>query len=206
MELSDSEPYEPSLHVTVTIATSSAPWGEPMTAWITQFDSPPDDRAALAEATRSLVSGEGHVSHTFRYEGGQTSWGGFGEEFYNLYLLVAEHAIDLGFGALVGVLFKSLKDRFGRANQEAEQRPLTRPEAVMRARMLVVSSFEPAASVRKSVDPESLQLVSDEHDLESGQWTIVFRAPEGSTYEVTLGLSEGLPTTARIRRSYRAEQ
>ncbi|WP_406041737.1 hypothetical protein OG799_35240 [Micromonospora sp. NBC_00898] len=182
----------------MTVATTGAPGGEPDSAWIVDLAVPPDQREALTTRVRSLLEGQGYRPHVFRYEGGQTSWGAAGEEFYNLFLYVSSHATDAALGAAVGQLFVSLKQRW--QNGDASDRPLEREEAVMRGRIVLAASLKLSDRRGRPVDMDELNLLSEQHDLETGRWVLLYEDPYKARYEVELGTRENLPYTYRVRR------
>ncbi|GII68253.1 hypothetical protein Sme01_07290 [Sphaerisporangium melleum] len=47
---------------------------------------------------------------------------------------------------------------------------------------------------------DSLHLVSDSHDRETGRWTISLRDAQGASYKVVLGVLDGFPVTQMIER------
>ncbi|MFU8873430.1 hypothetical protein [Micromonospora sp. SL4-19] len=186
------------LHVTVTVATTEAPGGEPDSAWIADLAVPRDQREALTARVRGLLDGQGYRPHVLRHEGGQTSWGAAGEEFYNIFLFVSSHAMDAALGAAVGQLFAGLKQRW--PNLHASDRPLEREEAVMRGRVALASSLKMSDRRGRPVGMDELKLFSEQLDLETGRWTLLFEDPYKARYEVELGMRENLPYTYRVRR------
>jgi len=151
-----ADEYQPVLHVTVTVATTGAPGDEPDSAWIANLTVPLDQREALTTRVRSLLEGQGYRPHVFRYEGGQTSWGAAGEEFYNVFLYVSSHAMDAALGVAVVQLFANLKRRWQKGN--ASDRPLEREEAVMRGRVALANSLKLADRRGRPVDMDELDL------------------------------------------------
>ncbi|MBY8872010.1 hypothetical protein K7640_09170 [Micromonospora sp. PLK6-60] len=145
-----------------------------------------------------MLDGQGYRPHVFRHEGGQTSWGAAGEEFYNIFLFVSSHAMDAALGTAVGLLFASLKQRW--PNIHASDRPLEREEAAMRGRIALTDSLKMSDRRGRPVHMDELDLISEQLDLETGRWTLLFKDPYEARYEVELGTRENLPYTYRVRR------
>ncbi len=198
MRPDESTTHEPSVHLTVTIATTDAPGGDPEEAWIAEFDVSETERQAVEREARALVTGEQHKPHVFRYQGGHTSWGAAGLEFHDLFIYVANHAVDAGFGAGAAALIASLSKRFGLRGDHASDRPLSRDEAVSRARFAVVRALRVADRLGP-IDPDMLELVKEEHDVHLGRWSVSFRVPGRGVFEVQLQLVEGLPSVVLTR-------
>lgn len=134
------------------------------------------------------------VSSNLRLRQDSINWGASASG-YSVILQIAEW---IGSGITGSVAYHGFKNliRLMRSRMEAagfpRVAPLTRDEAISRARWRVSSAYD--------VGEDGLRLVAEDHDIERETWTITLTDSARTQYEVTLGIIDGLPLTSRIIR------
>jgi hypothetical protein len=117
------------------------------------------------------------------------SWGVEGAS-WTVVLNVAESAITTAPAQMIGDLMLDLVQQRGQPN--TTRRPLPLQDASERACWLV--------SRRYGGPEQEYQVLADQRREAEGGWSIELGAPDGTRYDVDLGLAAGFPYSHRIRR------
>ncbi|MEU9516696.1 hypothetical protein [Micromonospora sp. NPDC048169] len=183
------------VQVQVTVARRDSLVAAPSNVWFEEFTMPRAETLDLRDKVESLVDQSGQ-SYRISVESGRTSWGGDSGEIMAVALYVSGAVTQAAIGHQVGNLFAQLRQR-RQARTTAEVRPLSREEAISRARWSVARRYAAMLSVG-AIDVDRLDVVGESEDRESGAWTITLLSDLGWNFQVTLRTREGLVTIDRL--------
>jgi hypothetical protein len=131
--------------------------------------------------------------HSLDVRKSQTSWGvsGAGAQ---IALFIYNSAATGVIGALT---WKGIETAFQEISKRSafagSAQPMTRERAVASAKWRVVMAYQEIAF-------DSLAVISEEELTHRNAWVIGLKAPDGTPFEVELGVIGGNPYTSRIRR------
>ena len=177
----------------------------PHHAWTAQFEiseaNTVDLRRQVESVMRRASSKEGLAPFSVREERGLTSWGADSGEVIRITLWMADHAVDGVLGAAIAALFKTLHSRSVQNANDA--RPISRQEALERAKWIIVSHYGLEARDSLTDIPTSevdLSVVGEGHRRHDNSWTVTLRDNGGVTYRVLIGCIDGLVMTQETER------
>ncbi|MCG5441310.1 hypothetical protein NIE79_001432 [Micromonospora sp. NIE79] len=181
--------------VQVTVARRDSLSMAPANVWFAEFTMPRADTFDLRDRVESLVD-QSDQSYQISVQSGRTSWGGDSGEIMAVVLYVSGMVTQAAIEHQVGDLFSQLRQR-RQARATAESRPLSREEAISRARWSVADRYAATLSAG-TIDVDGLDVVGESEDRESGAWAITLMSDLGWTFQVTLRIREGLVTIDRL--------
>ncbi|SRR6266511_352397 len=181
----DEEDYrflDSATRVEVTVARTYL--GEdPEEVWSETFYMTPEEVGHVRAEVQGLIPPASEYS--IHKTEGQTSWGADSGEVVNVVLLVTATVAS-------GVIQQATADLFSRYRQRRiyrVPRPLTREEAISRAKWAVAARYAPNAhrTRRDELVEDGLIVVGEAEDVENHEWSVRIRTPAGWLANVTVG-------------------
>lgn len=125
-----------------------------------------------------------------------TSWGLSRTELSLSLVVITGASTSETVGAADGAVFQAFRDLRELLGPEGSE-PLTRDDALLRARRSAATAFE--------VELESLWLGTEEHHPDEGSWTVGLRTNDGEQYDVLVGFVDGYAGSTRVRHAQPTE-
>lgn len=186
--------------VQVTVGFKASIYDAPAAVWLFELEMPRDDAEVIRNELESLVELSGHP-YSISDKRGRTSWGADGGDFFNIALYVADAAAQ----GVVGTAVVSYACRLARKFRYPDSTgsgAISEAEAVERSKWIVATRYSNVADSIEELPTavDHLEEFSAVADVEGNTWAVGLRDAQGNTYEVCLGIMEGVPVIRRIGR------